>query len=106
VNVIYRPQFWLDLEAGVEYLAERASPEVASRWHEEVLATVRRIENQPDLGRLRRDLSPPGIRSLSVRRYPRYLLFYQCQEGTIEILRIKHGMMDLPHLFRGTPPAE
>ena len=27
VNVIYRPQFWLDLEGGVAYLAEEASPE-------------------------------------------------------------------------------
>ena len=68
VNVIYRPQFWLDLEAGVSYLAQEASPEVASRWYEEVRATVRRVENQPDLGRLRRDLIPLGIRSLIVRR--------------------------------------
>jgi plasmid stabilization system protein ParE len=103
VNVVYRPQFWLDLEAGVAYLAERALPEVASRWHEEVLGTVRRIENQPDLGRLRRDLTPPGIRSLIVRHYPRYLLFYGWHEETIEILRIKHGMMDLPQLFGERP---
>jgi plasmid stabilization system protein ParE len=106
VNVIYRPQFWLDLEAGVAYLAEEASPEVATRWHEEVMATVRRLENQPDLGRLRRDLTPPGIRSLIVRRYPRYLLFYRWDADTIEILRIKHGMMDLPRLFGGKPFAQ
>jgi hypothetical protein len=37
------------------------------------MVTVRRVENQPDLGQLRRDLTPPGIRSLIVRRYPRYL---------------------------------
>jgi plasmid stabilization system protein ParE len=80
VNVIYRPQFWLDLELGVAYLAETASPETAARWHEEVMATVRRVEKQPDLGRLRRDLTPTGISSLNVRRYPRYLLFYGWQE--------------------------
>ena len=106
VNVVYRPQFWLDLEAGVAYLAEEASPEVAARSHEEVMATVRRVENQPDLGRLRRDLVPPGIRSLIVRRYPRYLLFYRWDADTIEILRIKHGMMDLPRLFGGKPFAQ
>jgi len=106
VNVIYRPQFWIELEAGVSYLAEKASPEAASRWHEEVRATVRRVENQPDLGRLRRDLIPPGIRSLIVRHYSRYLLFYTWHGDTIEILRIKHGMMDLPRLFGGKPLAE
>jgi plasmid stabilization system protein ParE len=106
VSVVYRPQFWLDLEAGVAYLAEKASPEIASRWHEEVMATVRRVENQPGLGRLRRDLTPPGIRSLIVRRYPRYLLFYGWHAGVIEILRIKHGAMDLPPLFGGKLLAE
>ena len=47
MNVIYRPQFWLDLEGGVAYLAEEASPEIAAQWHQEVMATVRRVENQP-----------------------------------------------------------
>ena len=65
------------------------------------MATVKRVENQPDLGRLRRDLTPPGIRSLVVRRYPRYVLFYRLRGDTIEVLRIKHGMMDLPQLFGG-----
>ena len=35
-----------------------------------------------------------------------YLLFYRWHEDTIEVLRIKHGMMDLPQLFGGKPPAE
>ena len=65
VNDIYRPQFWIDVEAGVSYLTEKASPEAASRWHEEVRATVRRVENQPDLGRLRRDLTPPRNQELN-----------------------------------------
>ena len=106
MNVIYRPQFWLDLEAGVAYLAKEVSPGVATGWHAEVMATVRRVENQPDLGRLRRDLTPQDVRSLIVRRYPRYLLFYRSHEDTIELLRIKHGMMDLPQLFGGRPPAK
>ena len=99
MNSIFRPQFWIDLEEGVAYLAKEASPEVARSWHAEVMATVRRVEELPDLGRPRRDLQPPGVRSLVLRRYPRYLLFYRWTENTLEILRIKHGMMDLPALF-------
>ena len=106
IRIDRRPQFWLDLEGGVAYLAEEASPEIATQWHQEVMATVRRVENQPDLGRLRRDLVPPGIRSLIVRRYPHCLLFFRWHEDTIEVVRIKHGMMDLPQLFGGKPPAE
>ncbi len=100
MKAVFRPQFWIDLEEGVAYLAEKASPEVARRWHAEVLATVTRVEDQPDLGRVRRDLKPSDIRSLVLRRYPRYVLFYRCSGETLEVLRIKHGMMDLPRLFR------
>ena len=99
MKLLYRPQFWIDLEAGVAYLAEKASAETASQWHDEVMATVKRVEFRPELGRLRHDLVPPDIRSLIIRRYPRYLLFYRWQEDTVEVLRIKHGMMDLPRLF-------
>ena len=81
-------------------LASKASPEIAIRWHEEVMTTVARVEKLPDLGRPRHDLNPPGIRSLLLRRFPRYLLFYRLDADTIEVLRIKHGMMDLPALFK------
>ena len=104
MKTIFRPQFWLDLEDGVTYLAEKASPEVARRWHAEVMATVDRVARQPDLGRLRRDISLPGIRSLVLRRYPRYLLFYRWESDALEILRVKHGMMDLPALFDPSQP--
>lgn len=99
MKAVYRPQFWLDLEGGVAYLAGNASPEIARRLHAEVMATVARVEKQPDLGRLRLDLTPVGIRSLVLRRYPRYLLFYRWESAALEILRVKHGMMDLPALF-------
>jgi plasmid stabilization system protein ParE len=99
VKTVFRPQFWVDLADGVAYLAENASPEIARRWHAEVMATVSGLEHWPNMGRLRRDLSPPDIRSLVLPRYPRYLLFYRCDTDTVEVLRIKHGMMDLPRLF-------
>jgi plasmid stabilization system protein ParE len=99
VNLIYRPRFWFDLEDGVAYLKQEATIDVAVRWHAEVMATVGRVQKQPDLGRVRRDLRPNGIRSLVIRRYPRYLLFYLWQNDTIEVLRVKHGMMDIPKLF-------
>jgi plasmid stabilization system protein ParE len=34
-----------------------------------------------------------------VKEFPRYLVFYCLHEGTIELLRVKHGMMHLPGLF-------
>ncbi len=61
--------------------------------------SVSEIQRIPDLGRLRRDLKPDGIRSLVMRRFPRYRIFYRLHQDNIEFLRVKHGMMDLPKLF-------
>jgi len=95
----------MDLEDGVAYLTRNASVETARRWHEEVAAAVAQVEGKPDLGRRRHDLNPPDIRTLRLRRYPRYLLFYRWTTDILEILRIKHGMMDLPSLFAAESPA-
>ena len=102
VNTSYRPQFWIDLEEGVAFLAEKASTETATRWHTEVMNTVQLLEQLPYTGRVRHDLRPEGIRSLVVRKFPRYLVFYHVEGENLELLRVKHGMMDLPSLFGGS----
>ena len=99
MKIVFRPQFWADLEDGVAYLHRQASADVANRWHSEVVNVVSQVASLPDIGRPRPDLAPPGIRSLVLRRYPRYLLFYLWREDTVELLRVKHGMMDLSRLF-------
>lgn len=70
------------------------------------MATVSRLERRPNLGRLRRDLNPPDIRSLVLPRYYRYLLFYRYGDDMVEVFRIKHGLMDLPRLFGENKPSE
>jgi plasmid stabilization system protein ParE len=51
------------------------------------------------IGRLRHDLPEAGIRTLNVRKYPSYLVFCRPEKGTIELLCVRHGMMNLPELF-------
>ena len=46
-----------------------------------------------------------GIRTLNLRKYPKYLVFYRLENGVIELLRIRHGMMNLPELFSEKPAA-
>jgi hypothetical protein len=55
---------------------------------------------------LRPDLPQPGIRSINLRRYPDYLVFYRIQAGDLQLLRVKHGMMHLPALFMEDPPRK
>ena len=39
-----------------------------------------------------------------IKEFPRYLVFYRLEQGAIELLRVKHGMMHLPGLFEGGTP--
>jgi plasmid stabilization system protein ParE len=34
-----------------------------------------------------------------LRKYPNHLVFYRLEKGVIELLRVRHGMMNLPELF-------
>jgi len=100
----FRPQFWIDVEDGVAYVTRRSSAATARRWHSAVMETVQLLTRQPGFGHPRRDSKPTGLRSFRVRRFPRYLVFYIPGEDTVEFLRVKHGMMNLPALFQ--PPEE
>jgi len=98
MKLVTRPQFYLDVAAEVEYLATKAGAATARRWSESVRETVRELRRQPELGRLRGDLQPPGIRSWRVQRFPRWLIFYAVQPGALVLLRVRYGSMDLPAL--------
>lgn len=87
------------MEEGVAYLARHASVEVATAWQAEVRRTVELLTRHPLMGRARADLRPAGLRSIVLQRFPRYLLFHRVHADTLEILRVKHGMMNLPGLF-------
>ena len=53
MELITRPQFYLDVAEEVEYLAERAGPETVERWHSAVGQTVIQLLRHPLIGRQR-----------------------------------------------------
>jgi plasmid stabilization system protein ParE len=99
MKVIKRPVFLLDVADGADYLFTEGGEDVAQRWKESLDKTIALITRFPEIGRLRHDLPFPGIRTFFLKEFPRYLVFYRLQKGTIELLRVKHGMMHLPGLF-------
>jgi plasmid stabilization system protein ParE len=44
-------------------LNEKAGADVAAAWHVALKETIHMLEQQPRLGRERKDLSPQGVRS-------------------------------------------
>jgi plasmid stabilization system protein ParE len=99
MKLIFSSVFEADFAAGVEYLAREASEEIATRWERAVYHTLELLRKNPQLGRLRRDLNPSGIRAFGVKEFPRYLIFYTARENELVLLRVKHGAMNLHALF-------
>jgi plasmid stabilization system protein ParE len=98
MNVIVRPQFYLDLEEGVFWLLTNAGANVAQRWHEAVWQTIELLRVHPHLGRERKDLTQSGIRSWRVKPFPRWLVFYSLRNENLVAYRIRSGLMNLSRL--------
>ena len=105
MSLVYRPLFYADVAECADYLATQAGETVAAAWYESLKKAVQHIQKTPEIGRLRQDLPIAGIRTLNLRKYPKYLVFYRLENGKIELLRIRHGMMNLPELFSETSSA-
>ena len=103
MKVVRRPVFLLDVADAADYLTTEAGEAVTRRWKESLDTTIALIAKFPEIGRLRHDLPFSGIRTLFLKEFPRYLVFYRLEKGTIELLRVKHGMMHLPGLFDHGP---
>ncbi|HEY1719400.1 MAG TPA: type II toxin-antitoxin system RelE/ParE family toxin [Verrucomicrobiae bacterium] len=93
-----RPQSWLDIEETMTYLRDHADDEAAARFWQRTQDTFAALAEQPALGRVRPDLRPPGLRSWRVDGFDNWLVFYIIKTE-IEIVRVRHGMMDLPKIF-------
>lgn len=96
MSVAKRPRFLLDLAEELTWLKDKAGAEVAERWYDALLTTVQFIEKNPLVGRERKDLSPAGIRSWRVQRFPRWLIFYAVNhKDQIVFYRVRSSTMNL-----------
>lgn len=99
MKLIRRPRFIADLEEGADYLQTEAGEVVVARWREAIKRTARLLQQFPELGRLRSDLPLQNIRTLNLKGFSNWLVFYRAGKDSVELLRVKHGMMNLPELF-------
>lgn len=91
-----RPRFLLDLAEELTWLKEKAGADVAERWYDALVETIEFIEKNPHVGREREDLSPAGIRSWRIGRFPRWLVFYSVKRNKeIVFYRVRSGTMNL-----------
>ncbi|HEY5297626.1 MAG TPA: type II toxin-antitoxin system RelE/ParE family toxin [Verrucomicrobiae bacterium] len=99
MKLVYRPLYFSDLSECADYLCTEAGEKVAADWYQALKKSLDHIQRVPEIGRIRHDLPLAGIRTLNLRKYPNYLIFYRLEKGAIELLRLRHGMMNFPELF-------
>jgi addiction module RelE/StbE family toxin len=99
MTLIFSSRFEDDFAELVSKFAEAAGEDLAMRFEEQVIRLTRRLLRFPEMGRLRHDLKPEGIRSFMVPQFHNYLLFYQVKGEELVLLRVRYGGMNLPLLF-------
>jgi toxin ParE1/3/4 len=88
-----------DFDLQYRWYLERAGEAVAERYLGAMLATLRLLAAQPDLGRRRKFRHPDlqGIRSFRLAApFEAYLLFYRHNSAELSAERLMHGARDLP----------
>ncbi len=83
-----------------KYIA-KDNPEAATRVVEAAYSTFESLATTPGLGAPRRFRNPRlrGIRSWRVAGFDKYLIFYRCVTGGVQVLRVYHGARDIEALF-------
>jgi plasmid stabilization system protein ParE len=79
--------------------AGEVSTELSIRFENRIAGALELIASQPEIGRRRKDLQQPAIRSFRVTGFDSYLIFYQLRKNDIFFVRVLHGAMDLPAMF-------
>lgn len=104
MNYIVKARVRLDLKKHWRYIA-RDNVDAADRLLEAAEQTFAFIAANPELGSQRSFRKLVGVRSRAVDGFGNYLVFYQPRGDRIVILRVLHGMRDLPRFFpSGAPP--
>lgn len=98
MNYRIAPEARQDL-ADIWWFIAQESPSAADRVLDTIRDHFRLIAQNQELGRERSELAP-GLRSLVVRKYRRYLVFYRPRSDEIDIVRVLDGSRDLNRMFK------
>ena len=98
-RMVFSSVFEADFAEITAQLAAEATPEVSMRWEKAIIRLVGLLRKFPELGRLRRDLLPAGIRTFRVKEFPDFIVFYRTTANEIIFLRVRYGGMDLTKMF-------
>lgn len=99
MKLVFSSVFEADFAELIAYFQDNAGTDLSVRFENQICHLAELLLRHPELGRLRRDLKPDGIRSFGVPDFRNYLLFYQITGDDLVFLRLRYGGMDLPRLL-------
>jgi toxin ParE1/3/4 len=109
LRVVQTPESLADIALQADYYSQRENIALAQRFTDAVKITVRLLANHPWIGK-ETDYAHPklaGIRLFLVRKpFDKHLIFYRVCGDTLDIVRIVHGLRDLPRRLLNPPGAE
>ncbi len=99
MKLVFSSVFEADFAELVAYFHDNSGSDLSVRFENQICELIELLMQHPELGRLRMDLKPDGIRSFGVPDFRNYLLFYQIKGEDLVMLRLRYGGMDLPALL-------
>jgi len=102
-TIVFQRKALEDIEEIVSFIAQD-STKAAKNFRDTLEQTCVLLAEMPDMG-MARDFKNPtltNIRLWPLKRFEKYLIFYRVQGNTLNIIRVVHGVRDLPTLFGET----
>ena len=99
MRLVFSSVFEADFAELVAYFQDNGGSNLSLRFENQICRLTELLLRHPELGRLRKDLMPLGIRSFGVPEFRNYLLFYRIKGNELVFLRLRYGGMDLPALL-------
>lgn len=109
LRVVQTPESLADIALQADYYAQRENVALAQRFIEAIKTTVRLLASHPWLGKETHYDHPKlaDIRFFLVRKpFDKHLIFYRVSGSTLDIIRVIHGLRDLPRELINPSSAE
>lgn len=99
MKAIFSSVFETDFTEIIAYYASEVTPALSIRFEKSVVAAFEQIVRHPEIGRRRKELAHPEIRSFPVTGFENYAIFYQVRKKEVFFARLLHGARDLSSLL-------
>ena len=103
------PYFSADFDGQIAWYVERAGEQVARRYADTVVHTLRRHCENPEIGP-RCEFKHPMLQMLRfcqiARPFQKHVIFYRYDDTSLFAERVMHGTRDLPRRLIEPPAAD